>query len=172
MEQQRVGAVAESLGRLLVSRPERIAEGWRKVRWAQTWRSPVWVNQLDGLVEPLVQELGRALLGTLGSPWSRCGGVLRLSAQRGATALKQEFAALRQCLMGAAEALHGGAAERAAITSALEEAQESALALLARLDDPLAEMPPTAFGGLVVELFERQVPPRGSAAEEHRAALH
>lgn len=110
---------------------------------------------LDGLVESFIREVGASLAGNETSPWSRTRAVLRLSPERGARALYEEFALLRRCMVDAVEVLGGGDAERAVVNRCVDEAVDSAVALLQRLKDASAEGPRVPFGGLVVEWFDR-----------------
>jgi hypothetical protein len=156
--------------------PERLAAAWRRVRYAESKKdgSPL-RNQLDGVVEPFIREVGRSIEGKEGSsPWSRTRAVLRLAPKRGVRALHEEFASLRRCLVDAVEALGGGDAERAVVNRAVDEAVDSAVALMERLANPLAPKPRVPFAGLVVQLFERSW---GSArvrptTEDDRVAVH
>ena len=110
---------------------------------------------LDGLVEPFIREVGASLAGNGTSPWSRTRAVLRLSPERGARALYEEFALLRRCLVDAVEVLGGGEQERAMVNRCVDEAVDSSVALLQRMKDSSAEGPRVPFGGLVVEWFDR-----------------
>ncbi|HEX8824068.1 MAG TPA: hypothetical protein VF794_29380 [Archangium sp.] len=154
--------------------PERLAAAWRRVRYAETKKegSPP-RNQLDGVVEPFIREVGRSLEGKEGSPWSRTRAVLRLAPKRGARALHDEFAALRRCLVDAVETLGGGDEERAVVNQALDEAVDSAVALMERLANPLAPRPRVPFAGLVVQFFDRPESARVKPLlDEARVALH
>ncbi|HYO51937.1 hypothetical protein [Archangium sp.] len=163
------------VARVFAGQPDRLAAAWRRVRFAEARKdgSPP-RNQLDSVVEPFIREVGRSLEGKEGSPWSRTRAVLRLAPRRGVRALHEEFAALRHCLVDAVETLGGGDAERAMVNQALDEAVDSAVALMQRLANPLAARPRVPFAGLVVQLFER---PKTAvrekpAAEEERMAVH
>jgi hypothetical protein len=130
---------------------------------------------LDGLVEPFIREVGASLAGNETSPWSRTRAVLRLSPERGARALYEEFAVLRRCLVDAVEVLGGGDQERSVVNRCLDEAVDSAVALLQRLKDAAAEGPRVPFGGLVVEWFDRPSEVRlqpASGAESSPVAVH
>jgi hypothetical protein len=144
------GAVA----RVFLKQPERIAAAWRRVRYAQSRAGLSAAHLIDGVVEPFVREVGQALLGTPGSPWSRTRGVLRISPSRGARGLYEEFTALRRCMTDALEALGGGQEERRTLAAALDDAVDSAVAACQQLQDPRAEPPRVPFGGVVVELYE------------------
>jgi hypothetical protein len=149
---RRGGGVA----RMFMEQPERIAAAWRRARFAEVSREePPPSNQLDGVAAPFIRELGRSLGGTEGSPWSRTRAVLRLSPGRGEEALRQEFEALRQCLLDAVAAQGGSEAERLLVERAMDEAEASAVAQLGRLGNPLAPRPRVPFAGLVVQVFER-----------------
>lgn len=171
-ERARRGA---GVARVFVGQPERLAAAWRRVRASEGRKggAPV-LNQLDNVVEPFIREVGRSLEGKEGSPWSRTRAVLRLAPKRGARALHEEFTALRRCLVDAVETLGGGDAERAVVNQALDEAVDSAVAVLERLANPLAPRPRVPFAGLVVQFFEkpsvaeRQKP----APDEGRVAVH
>jgi hypothetical protein len=169
------GRKAAVLARFYRQQPDRIAALWRRMRLATEAEGAVPpLGQLDGLVEPFIREVGRTLEGEESSPWSRTRAVLRLSPERGARALYDEFAALRRCLVDASEVLGGGDWERERINRAVDEAVDSAVALLQRLKDPRADGPRVAFGGLVVEYFERpsrvkRAPPD---AKDGRPAMH
>jgi hypothetical protein len=86
-------------------------------------------------------------------------GVLRLSRNRGATALYEEFGALQRCLLDAMEVLGGSAREREQIAQAVGEALDSALTELLRLEGHRTTAARVPFNGLVVELFERAEEP-------------
>lgn len=163
--------VASKAQRVFRQRPERIAAAWRRVRQAEGPPREGGLNLLDELVEPFVREVGDALAGTPGSPWSRTRGVLRLSMERGVRGLYDEFASLRRCLNDAVDALDGGPLERALINGAVDEAVDSAVAEYQRLENPAAPAPEVRFGGLVVELYERPqkrpTPERGNTADLH-----
>ncbi|MFP2912748.1 hypothetical protein ACLESD_48620 [Pyxidicoccus sp. 3LFB2] len=112
------GRKAAVLARFFRQQPDRIAALWRRMRLATEAEGSVHVlGQLDGLVEPFIREVGRTLEGEETSPWSRTRAVLRLSPERGARALYDEFAALRRCLVDAAEVLGGGDWERERINA-------------------------------------------------------
>ncbi|QSQ16116.1 hypothetical protein JY572_08735 [Myxococcus landrumensis] len=170
------GRRAAGLARFFRQQPDRIAALWRRMRLTghetETLQAPM--SQLDGLVEPFIRELGLSLEGDETSPWSRTKAVLRLSPERGARALHEEFSALRRCLVDAAEVLGGGDWEKERINRAVDEAVDSAVALLQRLRDSRLEGPRVPFGGLVVEYFERpssvrHVPP---GTRDGRTAMH
>jgi hypothetical protein len=160
---------------VFIGQPERLAAAWRRVRYAETKQAggASARNQLDGVVEPFIREVGRSLEGKEGSPWSRTRAVLRLMPQRGARALHEEFAALRRCLVDAVETLGGGDEERVVVNRALDEAVDSAVALLERLANPLAPRPRVPFAGVVVQFFERSPSARARPmADEGRVAVH
>jgi len=164
----------EGVARVFTGQPERLAAAWRRVRFAATRKegSPP-RNQLDSVVEPFIREVGRSLEGKEGSAWSRTRAVLRLTPKRGARALHEEFSALRRCLLDAVEALGGGDEELAMVNQALDEAVDSAVALMERLGNPLAPRPRVPFAGLVVQLFEKPVAAREKpAADDGRRAVH
>jgi hypothetical protein len=156
--------------------PERLAAAWRRVRYAETKKNGTPPrNQLDGVVEAFIREVGRNIEGKEGSPWSRTRAVLRLAPKRGVRALHEEFSSLRRCLVDAVEALGGGDAERAVVNRAVDEAVDSAVALLERLANPLAPKPRVPFAGVVVQLFERSsgsVRVRPTVEDEGRVAVH
>ncbi|NOK23941.1 hypothetical protein HMI50_43955 [Corallococcus carmarthensis] len=161
--------------RVFSRQPERIAALWRRMRLAAHEGQGVpSASLLDGLVEPFVRELGLTLEGVESSPWSRTRAVLRLAPERGARALHDEFALLRRCLVDALEVLGGGDAERQRINRALDEAVDSAVALLQRMADPKADGPRVPFGGLVVEYFERPSHARRAPVgrRDERSAMH
>lgn len=161
--------------RVLLQQPQRLAAAWRRVRHVELRRegqpsgaAPL----LDGLVEPFLREIGASLVGAPGSAWERTPGVLRLSQARGARALYVEFAALRRCLEDTLDALQASDAERRTVSRALDEAVDSAVALLERLASPGAEGPRVPFGGLVLEVFERTPRRAPRTRDEGRRALH
>jgi hypothetical protein len=156
---------------VFLKQPERIAAAWRQVRHAQARGAQPAAHLIDGVVEPFVREVGQALLGTPGSPWSRTRGVLRISLSRGARGLYEEFTALRRCMTDALEALGGGLEERRTLSAALDDAVDSAVAAWQQLQDPRAEPPRIPFGGVVVELYEPGAP-RSAASPGGLPALH
>ncbi len=159
---------------MFMEQPERLAAAWRRARFAEEGKEgPPPRNQLEGVVEPFIRELGRSLGGTEGSPWSRTRAVLRLAPGRGKEALRQEFESLRRCLRDAVAALGGSEEEGALVERALDEASEAALAQLERLTNPLAPRPGVPFAGLVVRVFERppSARPRG-LSRTGREAMH
>jgi hypothetical protein len=157
-----------------MEQPERLAAAWRRVRFAEAKKNgQVPRNQLDSVVAPFIREVGRSMEGKDGSPWSRTRAVLRLAPKRGVRALHEEFATLRQCLLDAIEALGGGEEERTVVNRALDEAVDSAVALMERLANPLAPRPRVPFAGLVVQFFERSSSARAKlAAGDDRVAVH
>ncbi len=168
------GRKAAVLARFFRQQPDRIAALWRRMLLSAQEADAPQLSQLDGLVEPFIREVGRSLEGEESSPWSRTRAVLRLSPERGARALYDEFAALRRCLVDAAEVLGGGDWEREQINRAVDEAVDCAVALLQRLRNARADGPRVPFGGLVVEYFERpsQVRRAPPEARDGRSAMH
>jgi hypothetical protein len=163
-----------AVARVFIQQPERLAAAWRRLR--RTGASLIHPPQslLDGLVEPFIREVGRSLSGVRTSPWSRTCAVLRLSSERGARGLYEEFAQLRRCMVDAVEVLGGGAREYATVHRCLDEAVDSAVALLQRLKDESAQEPRVPFGGVVVEWFERSSGVRAQQPSPHvdLAELH
>lgn len=150
------GAVAPSkMARVFERDPDRVASAWRRLRYAEGAKEEVPGNILDDLAESFVRELGATMCGAQGTAWGRTRGVLRLSPERGLRTLLEELAALRRCLLDAADALGGGTQDRAAIYVAVEEATNSAAALYAQLMDPLAPHAIAPAGVIVIEHFER-----------------
>jgi hypothetical protein len=162
------------VARVFTQQPERLAAAWRRVRCMGNKMPYAPQSLLDGLVEPFIREVGMNLSGEQSSAWSRTRAVLRLSTERGARGLYEEFALLRRCMVDAVEVLGGGDAERAVVNRSVDEAVDSAVALLHRLKDASAEEPRVPFGGLVVEWIERGPEARRTQpeAEANRAALH
>jgi hypothetical protein len=161
------------VARVFTQQPDRLAAAWRRVRCLGT--SPVHPpnSLLDGLVESFIREVGHSIAGEESSPWSRTRAVLRLSPERGARGLYDEFAVLRRCLVDAVEVLGGGDPERAVVNRALDEAVDSAVALQQRMVNAEAEGPRVPFGGLVVECFERPSEARAQPGTgQERAELH
>ena len=169
---QASSSVTASVARVFTQQPDRVAAAWRRVRFAQAKHTAVPSNLLDNVVEPFVRELGSYLAGKPGSPWSRTSGVLRISPERGARGLYEEFAALRRCLQDALEVLGGDGSQRAAVNAALDEAVDSSVALFQLTQDPTGESPRVPFGGLVVEFFENAAAPAQEATEGHSAEMH
>jgi hypothetical protein len=165
---------AAGVARVFTHQPDRLAAAWRRVRCTGSSQLHPPQSLLDGLVEPFIREVGLSIAGDRTSAWSRTRAVLRLSPERGARGLYDEFAVLRRCLVDAVEVLGGGDLERAVINRCLDEAVDSAVALLQRMKDSGAEEPRVPFGGLVVEWFERPSEPRTQqpGKESGRAALH
>ena len=161
------------VARVFTQQPDRLAAAWRRVRCTGSSQIHPTQSLLDGLVEPFIREVGLSLAGELTSPWARTRAVLRLSIERGAKGIYEEFAVLRRCMVDAVEVLGGGDPERAVVNRCLDEAVDSAVALLQRLKDAGVEEPRVPFGGLVVEWFERPSEVRAQQpATEQRAALH
>jgi hypothetical protein len=148
------GELASSVGRIFFQQPERLAAAWRRALLT-TRHANASCQLLDCLVESFVQEIGLMLTGKAGSPWTRTTGVLRVSQTRGSRGLYEEFSALRRCLEDALDVLNGTHADRLCVQGAVDEALDSAIALHQLTVDPTAERPQLPFGGLVVELFER-----------------
>jgi hypothetical protein len=170
---ERARRVAAGAARVFSQQPDRVAAAWRRVRYAEGRKGEVPHNLLDDVVEPFICEVGKSLAGDPSSAWGRTHAVLRLSRERGVRALYDEFAALRRCLVDALEVLGGSDEERTTINRAVDEAVDSAVAYFQRLADPGADAPRVAFGGLVVEFFERTHAARSRPVEERpRAALH
>ncbi len=166
---------ATGIARVFEGQPERLAAAWRRMRLAEARKNGTPpLNQLDSVVEPFIREVGRSLEGKEGSPWSRTRAVLRLAPRRGTRVLHEEFAALRRCLVDAVETLGGGDAEREVVNRALDEAADSAVAMMERLANPLAPKPRVPFAGLVVQFFERSEGAREkkSAPSDGRVAVH
>ena len=165
---------AAGVARVFTQQPDRLAAAWRRVRCTGSSQIHPPHGLLDGLVEPFIREVGLSLSGDQTSPWSRTRAVLRLSIERGARGLYDEFAVLRRCLVDAVEVLGGGDAERAVVNRCLDEAVDSAVALLQRMKDPSAEEPRVPFGGLVVEWFDRPSETRAQqpGTEPERIAFH
>jgi hypothetical protein len=160
-----------SIARVFTLQPDRVAAAWRRVRFAEARSSQLPDNLLDDVVEPFIRELGAALSGAKGSPWSRTRGVLRLSHQRGAPGLYEEFAALRRCLNDAVDALGGSSQERLLIDLAVDEAVSSAVSHFHQMMDPSRPAPEICFGGLLVESFER-LPQKPAPKEQPALPLH
>ncbi|HEX8705231.1 MAG TPA: hypothetical protein VF815_40745 [Myxococcaceae bacterium] len=161
------------VARVFTQQPDRLAAAWRRVRCLGASQVHPPNSLLDGLVESFIREVGHSLAGLESSAWSRTRAVLRLSPERGARGLYDEFAVLRRCLVDAVEVLGGGDPERAVVNRALDEAVDSAVALQQRLVDTAAEGPRVPFGGLVVECFERpsEVRTQPSSGQD-RAEMH
>ncbi len=174
-ERTEQGTRAAGVARVFSQQPHRIAAAWRRMRHAERLGNTAVAGLLDSLVEPFIRELGNCLAGQgPQSAWSRTRAVLRLSRERGARALHEEFATLRRCLVDAVEVLGGGDVERGEVNRAVDEAVDSAVALLQRLEDPAFEPPRVPFGGLVVEHFERGVAgrPGRRGTEDERVPVH
>lgn len=165
---------AAGVARVFTQQPDRLAAAWRRVRCTGSSQVHPPQSLLDGLIEPFIREVGLSLAGNTTSPWSRTHAVLRLSLERGARGLYDEFAALRRCLVDAVEVLGGGDAERAVVNRCLDEAVDASVALLQRMKDASSEEPRVPFGGLVVEWFERPSDARVQqpGTETERVALH
>ncbi|SEU37154.1 hypothetical protein [Stigmatella erecta] len=167
------GKRAAGVARVFTQQPDRLAAAWRRVRCTGSAQHMPPQGLLDALVEPFIREVGLSLAGNESSAWSRTRAVLRLSPERGARSLYEEFAVLRRCMVDAVEVLGGGDAERAVVNRAVDEAVDSSVALLQRLIDTSADGPRVPFGGLVVEWFERPSEARVQPASSgERAALH
>ena len=162
------------VARVFTQQPDRLAAAWRRVRCTGSSQVHPPNSLLDGLVEPFIREVGLSLAGNETSPWSRTRAVLRLSIERGARGLYDEFAVLRRCLVDAVEVLGGGDSERAVINRCLDEAVDASVAMLQRMKDTAAEQPRVPFGGLVVEWFDRPSETRVDqpGTETERIALH
>lgn len=164
------GTVARgTAGRMFSEQPERLAAAWRRERFAETGKRAVPDNLLDGCVEDFVRQIGNSLRGMTGSAWARTRGVLRLSLMRGDRGIYEEFGALRRCLIDAVLVADATPAEQKQISVAIEEAVDSALTQLRRLENPSYPAPEVTFGGLVVEVVEAQLRP---TAVVQAAAAH
>jgi hypothetical protein len=161
-----------NVAKVFEGQPERLATAWRRVRFSEAGKQGPPRNQLDGVVEPFIRELGRSLAEQQGSPWSRTQAVLRLAPGRGLRALREEFSTLRRCLLDAVEALGGSVEELRWVNGAVEEAEESAVALMERMGNRAAPQPRVPFAGVVVQFFDRPEASLRSSAEEGRAAVH
>jgi hypothetical protein len=146
-------AVAGTAARMFAERPEKIATYWRQLMDTLPPK-PRPLYLLDAVVEPFTREVGRALLGEPGSPWSRTNGVLRLSTTRGTRALHEEFSALGRCFADALEALGAPLEERRKVAHHLHEAQDAAVALAVGLWNASAPRPRVPFGGVTIEVYE------------------
>ena len=146
--------VGNRVARVLVQQPDRVAAAWRRLRRAQLGSGGEVLFLLDELIEPFVREVGFQLLGAKGSAWTRTRALLRISTERGARGLFEEFSALRRVLTDAVETLGGSVDDRCGIEAALDEAVDSAVAIGQQLADPRTEGPSVPFGGVVVEIFE------------------
>ena len=162
------------VARVFTQQPDRLAAAWRRVRCLGASQVQPPNSLLDGLVESFIREVGHSIAGVESSAWTRTRAVLRLSPERGARGLYDEFAVLRRCLVDAVEVLGGGDPERAVVNRALDEAVDSAVALLERLTHPLAPRPRVPFAGVVVQFFDRTMSARARPlADEGRvAAVH
>ncbi|XXF75473.1 hypothetical protein P2318_20655 [Myxococcaceae bacterium GXIMD 01537] len=162
------------VARVFAQQPHRIAAAWRRMRHVERRGEAPALGLLDGLVEDFVREVGLGFEGNEVDAWSRTRGVLRLSTERGARGIHEEFASLRRCLVDAVEVLGGGDEERARVNRVVDEAVDSAVALYERMVDPAAPAPRQPFGGLVVEHFERTESSRKvkPGAEGGRAPVH
>ena len=144
------------LAQLLAGRSRSLAAAWRRRYYGSDPQALSALAQLDGVVEPLLAELGTSL-ATLhdlpASAWGRTSGVLRLSHARGAEGLHGEFQLLTEVLEEAAAQLRAAPAQRKRMRVLLDASQAQALALLGRCTaSPGARLPPAGrFGGVVVE---------------------
>jgi hypothetical protein len=159
------------LGRVFRQGADRLAAAWRRVCAAEDEGATVpELRMLDGVVEPFLRELAASLEGANAvKAWSRTRGVLRISQARGVSGLHAEFAALRRCLADTVCTLGASVEDRALISESLDDALGSALCLARRVEDPTLPPPEIAFGGVVVELFERELR-TGTHAPPARAA--
>ena len=102
------GASAEELGAALQATASRLADTWRKLHFRGDAKRVEVPSLIEGVVEPLFFEMGRQLASGRRSttePWSRAGGVLRLSPARGEAALDDEFELFRMLAEGYVERL-------------------------------------------------------------------
>jgi len=165
---------AVAVSRVFTQQPDRVAAAWRRVRFAQQKKGATLHNLLDDVIEPFIRAIGGSLAGEATSAWTRTQGVLRLAPGSGAKPLYDEFISLRRCLVDALEVLGGGEAERTIVERAVDEAVDSAVAVLQRMTNPAAAGPRVPFGGLIVEFFDRVPGPVLVAAPRSRpiVAMH
>lgn len=145
----------------------RLLEGTERLATIFRRQNTVWVDRgfwlsplLDGLVEPFLRKIGEELLAVRPDPavpWSRAGGLLRLSPSRGEEALVREIAWLRAILREAVEPLEGEPHDEEAadfVDAAVDVLSDGALDELARLEGRRPTLGAPRFGGVVLELFE------------------
>lgn len=163
---------AGAAARVFIEQPERLAAAWRSERFDEQGGRDVPNNLLDGVVEDLIRQIGRALAEEPGHPWSRVRGVLRVSTVRGPEALADEFDTLRRCLYDALAVIKAAPVAFATVTAVIHDACASATALARRVEDPSAPPAKVPFGGLVVELIEAAPRPHVAVSAPARAACH
>ncbi|WP_373047940.1 hypothetical protein [Vulgatibacter sp.] len=121
----------------------------------------VWLTPLlDGLVEPFLRKLAEELIAVRpdpAAPWSRAGGVLRFSPQRGEELLLREIYFLRGMLHDAVEPLNGEPADEEVldfVNAAIDVLHEGALDEGARLAGRAPRHGVPRFGGVVLLVHE------------------
>jgi hypothetical protein len=140
------------LADVLVSRAPQLTQAFR-VRAAGD-AGPV--PQLEGVVEPLLRELGHSLAephDLPGAAWGRTGGLLRISHARGEEGLSHEFHLLRHVLAQVSQHLNAPPEELKAVFGMLRAAEAHAVAVSRhRVAQPHLPPPLARFGGVVVEV--------------------
>jgi hypothetical protein len=144
----------------LLEGSERLAGIFRRQNTAFV-QSGIWIPPLlDGMVEPFLRKLAEELIAVRpdpAAPWSRAGGVLRISPQRGEEFLHREIAFLRGMLHDVVEPLEGQGADEETldfVDAAIEVLHEGALDEHARLAGDRPRFSAPRFGGVVMLVYE------------------
>jgi len=142
--------------RLLLQRPERVAEAWQCARYAEEGDGApehMLGGVLEGVVVSFIREIGAQLAGTPGSAWERASGVLKLCEREGTGPIYRELATLRRVLDSALDALKATLEERLMANGAIDDALTSAVLAYEHLRHPERPAANLHFGGVVVERF-------------------
>jgi hypothetical protein len=156
-EQAQAGAGEARLGAAMQARATGLAGVWRRLHCHGDARRAQEVAQLEGVIEPLIFELGRQLAAPVeddAAPWARCRGLLRLRVGADRGPLLQEFALLTEVALGYADRAGATESAKAELRRLLQMSAQLACSELAHRVDPRQPAPEVPFGGVVVEIFE------------------
>jgi hypothetical protein len=150
------GSARERLGAELIGAREQVAESWR----AAVRDSGRVAHAILPIAPELILHAGAALADDAPpeSPWTRCGGLLRVDGRDGGRALQFELMMLWRCMGGALSRLVCTAEEERDARESLGEQLDAALrgaAALVRstLLDEEAPADALRFGGVIAISF-------------------